>query len=42
VLDLLTEIVSDPSRTPEGLTPVPAYSPRSSDADTRRSGVVQL
>jgi hypothetical protein len=41
VLDLLTEIVFDPSRIPEGLTPVPPDSPRPL-ADTRRSGVVLL
>jgi len=28
VLDLLTEIVFDPSRLPNGLTPVPPDSPR--------------
>ena len=41
VLDLLTEIVFDPSRIPEGLTPVSPDSPRPR-ADTRRSGVVLL
>jgi DNA-binding transcriptional LysR family regulator len=42
VLDLLTEIILDPSRLPEGLTPVRPDSPRPRSAGTRRPGVVLL
>jgi LysR family hydrogen peroxide-inducible transcriptional activator len=42
VLDLLTEIVFDPSRLPEGLTPVPPDRPHPNSAHDQRSGVVML
>jgi len=38
VLDLLTEIVFDPSRLPEGLTPVPPDRLRASPADVKALG----
>jgi LysR family hydrogen peroxide-inducible transcriptional activator len=43
VLDLLTEIIFDPARLPEGLTPVsPDSLRRPRSAETRRPGVVLL
>ena len=42
VLELLTEIVSDPSRIPNGLTPVPPQKRRVSSTAARGSGIVQL
>jgi DNA-binding transcriptional LysR family regulator len=42
VLELLTEIIFDPSRTPEWLTPVPPDSARAPEASTKASGVLRL
>ncbi len=39
VLELWTEIIYDPSRTPDGLTPVPPDSTRRSGAEPGRSGL---
>jgi DNA-binding transcriptional LysR family regulator len=42
VLELLTEIVSDPARIPNGLTPVSLQKHRVSGIAARGSGIVQL
>ena len=42
VLELLTEIVFDPSKLPEGLTPIRPDTPRHAGTDAERSGIVEF